>query len=103
MKDATLHVKIDSGISRRLKELARRRDSTLGELVRLAIARTYALELSDLDPDHSRALAAYEGGFISLGKLAEVLGRTPLEARIWLRDRGIRQTTGYAPSDAANA
>jgi predicted HTH domain antitoxin len=35
------------------------------------------------------ALSAYQEGFISLGKLAEVLGLDPVSARNYLKDHGL--------------
>ena len=55
---------------------------------------------------HQMALAAYQEGLISLGKLAESLGLDPLSAQNYLRDHGIMVTMHDATevsSDADNA
>jgi predicted HTH domain antitoxin len=52
------------------------------------------------------AVAAYREGFISLGKLAEVLGLDPVSARIYLRQAGVPplvQDADEIGRDAENA
>jgi predicted HTH domain antitoxin len=50
-----------------------------------------------------QALAAYQGGFISLGKLAREMGIHVLQLRKWLNDQGIDQNSTYADEDTTNA
>lgn len=73
---------------KKLKFYAKREGRTLGELVREAIDSTYKKKDS-LEQRKQVALNAYREGFISLGKLAEVLGVDPVSARIYLRELGI--------------
>ena len=90
---------------KKLKQYAKREGSTLGELVRDALDVVYRKK----DPVQQRmevALSAYREGFISLGKVAEVLGLDPVSARDYLRERGIpvhAPDTGELISDAKNA
>jgi hypothetical protein len=100
---ATLHVKIEPRTARSLKDLARRRGRTVGELVRQAISACYQPEMDGLSAPHRQAVEAYRGGYISVGKLAEALGCTVLDARRWLIERSIPQTAAFDPSDAAHA
>ncbi len=102
-KDTTLHIKVDEGMARRLKSLARRRDQTMGQLVRQAIVASYQTDLLGLRDTQSRALAAYRGGYISIGKLAEVMGMHVLALRHWLEEHDIPQNTALGDNDAANA
>jgi len=103
MQTATLHVKLDPEIDSRLRQLARQRNVSKGQLVRQAVASCYQLTVEDLPRHQQQALAAYEGGFISLGKLAEKMGMGGLELRGWLAEHDIAQNTTFAPADADNA
>lgn len=49
------------------------------------------------------ALAAYVGGYISIGKLAEALGMHVLDLRRWLSEHGIEQNTAMSADDHPNA
>ncbi|MBM4155411.1 MAG: ribbon-helix-helix protein, CopG family [Lentisphaerae bacterium] len=100
---ATLHVKIEPRTARNLKHLARRRGRTVGELVRQAISVCYQPEMEGLSASHRQAVEAYRGGYISIGKLAEALGSTVLDARRWLNERSVPRTAAFDPSDAAHA
>jgi len=87
-----------------LKQMATSMHRTLGELVRDAIDNTFTTDT--VERRHQVALAAYQEGFISLGKLAQSLGVDPLTARSYLKERGIQQIVQDADeifSDAANA
>ncbi len=103
MQTATLHVKLDPEVDARLRQLARKRNVSKGQLVRQAMASCYQLSFDDLPRHQQQALAAYEGGFISLGKLAEKMGRSALEMREWLAEHDILQNTAFALEDADNA
>ncbi len=85
MQTATLHVKLDPEMDLRLRHLARQRHVSKGQLVRQAVASCYQLTVDDLPRHQQQALAAYEGRFISLGKLAEKMGMSLLESRHWLK------------------
>lgn len=102
-KDATLHVKVDEGMARQLRSLARRRDQTMGELVRQAIMTSYQTELLGLSDAQSQALAAYRGGYVSIGKLAEAMGMHVLTLRRWLEEHEVAQNNAYGDEDATNA
>ena len=59
-------------------------------------------ELPGLTDAHSRALAAYCTGRISIGKLAEAMGMHVLALRRWLAEHDIAQNTTFSADDAAN-
>ncbi len=90
---------------KKLKLYAKKEGATLGELVRDALDVVYRKK----DPVEQRrevALSAYREGFISLGKLGEVLGLDPVSARDYLKEKGIPmrvQDGGELASDAKNA
>jgi hypothetical protein len=86
-----------------LKQLAYSRHTSTGQLVREAIAACYQTEVDSLPLPQRQALAAYQGGFISIGKLATVMGLHVLEARRWLDDHHIPQLTTFGDKDTANA
>ena len=87
-----------------LKEQAHLNHRTIGELVRDAVDSAFLLNSAE----HRRqvALAAYQEGFISIGKLAETLGLDPASTRLFLKNSGVVQITqelSDIPADAANA
>jgi len=87
-----------------LRKEAGLRHKTLGELVRDAVDGAFPRD--SVERRRQVALAAYQEGFVSLGKLAESLGLDPLGARDYLREHGIRlavQEFAEVMSDAANA
>ena len=100
---ATLHIKVEPSVARGLKQVAVRRRVTVGELVRQAVQTCYQTEWLGLTAAQRQALEAYRGGFISLGKLADAMGLTPLKVREWLNERGIVQNTACAKDDFAHA
>ena len=100
---ATLHIKVEPAVARGLKQVAGRRRVTVGELVRQAVQTCYQTEGLGLTAAQRQALEAYRGAYISLGKLAVELGLSPLKARDWLNERGIRQHTVCAKDDLAHA
>jgi predicted HTH domain antitoxin len=71
-----------------VKACARREGKTLGRMVREALDAAY-LKKDPLERRRVTALAAYREGFISLGKLAEVMGLDPVSARACLRKAGV--------------
>lgn len=73
---------------RKLKLYAKREGRTLGELVRDALDSTYKKK-NDIEHRKTIALEAYKEGFISLGKLAEILGVDIVSARLYLKEQGI--------------
>lgn len=69
-----------------LKSHARKEGKTLGELVREAIDMVYKKKDS-LEQRRYVALNAYKEGFISLGKLSEILGIDTVSARLYLKQK----------------
>lgn len=102
-QDATLHVKLDTETDKRLKTLAYSRGKSKGQLVREAISACYQTSFDELAIHQRRALAAYQGGFISIGKLARTMGMHVLEVRRWLEEHGIPQSNAYGDEDASHA
>lgn len=100
---STLHIKVEPAVVRGLKQVAGHRRVTVGALVRQAVQTCYQTEWLGLTAAQRQALEAYRGGYISLGKLAEVMGLTPLRLRQWLNERGLNQTAAYAQDDVAHA
>jgi len=98
-QDATLHVKLDRQTDAQLKQLAQTRGTSKGQLVRDAIATCYQVAMDDLPVEQSHAIAAYQGGFISLSRLAKAMGMHALELRPWLAERGLEQRSVYGADD----
>lgn len=71
-----------------VKAYAKREGKTLGRMVREALDAAYRKK-DPLERRREAALAAYREGFISLGKLAEVLGLDPVSARLYLKEAGV--------------
>jgi predicted HTH domain antitoxin len=101
--DATLHLKLDRETDAQLKRLAAERGKSKGQLVRDAVTACYQVGLDDLPLSQRQAIAAYEGGYISLNRLARAMGQHVLDLRPWLRERGIEQRSAYGDVDATNA
>ncbi|MDE2887834.1 MAG: UPF0175 family protein [Gemmatimonadota bacterium] len=101
--DRTLHIKIDSETELTLKRLSEIRRKSRGQLVRDAISACYQTASAELPLRQSQALAAYQGGFISIGKLAREMGMHVLQLRSWLEEHGIPQRNVYGDEDAARA
>lgn len=102
-QNATLHVKLDNTTDEKLKKLAYTREKSKGQLVREAISACYQTDLDDLPLVQRQALSAFQGGYISMGKLARVMGMHALDMRHWLDEHAISSRTAYAEGDAANA
>jgi len=103
MQSATLHIKIKPELSKSLKSLSRKRETSVGELVRQAVISCYQLELMQLNEKQRRALEAFQGGYISLGKLSEEMGMDLWETRSWLAEHDIRQNNVYVEDDVTHA
>lgn len=73
---------------KKLKRYAQREGRTLGGLVRDALDVVYKKK-DRLEHRRQVAISAYSEGFISLGKLAEVLGLDPVSTRNYLKEKGI--------------
>ena len=102
-RDATLHVKLESATDEKLERLAATRGKSKGQLVREAISACYQLSLDELPLRQLQAVSAYQGGYMSLGKLAREMGMHVLELRAWLEERDIPQQTTHASGDAGRA
>lgn len=100
---ATLHVKLDAETDNRLKRMAYVRHTSKGQLVREALAACYQTSLDELALPQRQALAAYQGGFISLAKLARIMGMHALDLRRWLEEHELPQSGAYKDEDAAHA
>lgn len=99
----TLHIKVGPSVHEELKKLGKVRGMTVSELVRQALFTCYQLELMGLSDRQKQALEAYRGGFISLGKLSEFMGRSSIEMRQWLLEHQIPQNSVYSEDDIKNA
>jgi len=99
------NIMLDEGQHRKLKAYARQNGKTLGRLVREAVDRSYQKK-DVLEERRNTAIRAYQEGFISLGKVAEVLGLDPFSARSYLETLGIGlrvQDASEIVRDATNA
>ena len=103
MQSSTLHIKINPELAKGLKKLSRKRETSVGELVRKAVLSCYQLELLDLNEKQRRAVEAFQGGYISLGKFAEELGMNVLNTRKWLNEHDIPQNNSFLEDDVKNA
>ncbi len=72
---------------RKLKLYSKKEGRTLGGLIRDALDVVYKKK-DVLEQRKQVAISAYEEGFISLGKLAEVLGLDPVSTRNYLKEHG---------------
>lgn len=88
-----------------VKAFASREGKALGRMVRVALDVAYQKK-DLLESRKDTAIAAYREGFISPGKLSEVLGLDPISARDYLRIAGIAlqfQSPDEIKRDAENA
>ena len=102
-RDATLHVKLDRETDENLKRLAAAQGKSKGQLVREAISACYQTSFEDLPLPQRQAIAAYQGGYISLGSLARAMGLHVLQLRRWLGERGMAQQVAFGDEDADRA
>jgi len=103
MKRTNIMLKDDQ--LKKIKLYAKKEGTTLGGLVRDALDKVYGTK-DALEQRRKVALNAYQEGFISLGKLAEVLGLDPVSARRYLTEHGIpirSQDGDELARDAENA
>ena len=99
----TVHIKINHEINEGLKQLGKARGMSVSELIRQALFTCYQLDMLGITNRQKQALEAYRGGFISLGKLSEMMGCSPIEMRNWLNEREIKQNNSFSDNDVANA
>jgi predicted HTH domain antitoxin len=82
------NVLLTEGQHKAVKAYAKREGKTLGRMVREALDAAYQKK-DPLERRKETALAAYSEGFISLGKIAEVIGLDPVSARVYLKEAGV--------------
>lgn len=103
MQSSTLHIKVKPRLAKGLKALSKKRETSVGELVRQAVVSCYQIDLFNLNEKHRCALEAFKGNYISLGKLAEEMGMNVLNARRWLKEHDIPQNNSFLEDDLKNA
>jgi hypothetical protein len=103
MNSSIIHVKMKPKIAHDLKLLSKKRSLPVGELVRQAVSRCYQLDTMGLSQKQSLAFAAFQGGYISIGKLSEEMGVTVIETRRWLEEHEVPQNTVFSEDDVKNA
>ena len=103
MQSSTIHIKVKPELAKGLKALSRKRETSVGELVRQAVLSCYQLELLNLNEKQRRAVEAFQGGYISLGKLAEEMGMNVWDTRKWLIEHEIAQNNSFLEDDVKNA
>lgn len=103
MQNATIHIKVSPEIARGLKELSKKRETSVAELVRQALYSCYQIDLMSLGEKQRRALEAFLGNYVSLGKLAEEMGMNIWETRKWLHEHNISPNYSFLEDDAKNA
>lgn len=103
MQNSTLHIKVKPELAKGLKALARKRETSVGELIRQAVLSCYQIDLVNLNEKQRRAVQAFQGGYISLGKLAEEIGMNILNTRKWLEEHDIPQNNSFLEDDVKNA
>ncbi|MBE3125395.1 MAG: UPF0175 family protein [Acidobacteria bacterium] len=99
------NVLLTDGQHKTVKAYAKREGKTLGRMVREALDVAYQKK-DPLELRKETAVGAYREGFISLGKLSEVLGLDPVSARIYLKKAGsplLVQDATEIKRDADNA
>ena len=103
MQNSTLHIKVRPELAKALKALAKKREISVGELVRKAVLSCYQFDLLDLNEKQRRAIEAFQGGYISLGKLGEEMGMNVWNTRRWLEEHNIPQNNSFVEDDIKNA
>ena len=103
MQNATLHIKVKPELAKALKELSKKRETPVGELVRQAVLACYQLDLLNLNQKQRRAVEAFQGGYISIGKLSEEMGMNIWHVRKWLEEHDIPQNNSFLEDDVKNA
>ncbi len=78
---------------------ARKRETSVGELVRQAVISCYQIDMTNLSDHQRRAVEAFQGGYISLGKLAEEMGMNIWNTRKWLIEHDLPQNNSFFEDD----
>ncbi len=63
----------------------------------------YHIDMANLSDQQRRAVEAFQGGYISLGKLAEEMGMKIWNTRKWLIEHDIPQNNSFFEDDVKNA
>ena len=103
MQNSTLHIKVTPELASALKSLSKKRETPVGELVRRAVLSCYQLDMLNLNEKQRRAVEAFQGGYISLGKLAEEMGMSVWNLRMWLEEHEIPQNNSFLEDDVKHA
>ena len=103
MQSSTIHIKVKPELAKGLKALARKRETSVGELVRQAVISCYQIDMANLSDQQRRAVEAFQGGYISLGKLAEEMGMNIWNTRKWLIEHDIPQNNSFSEDDVKNS
>ena len=103
MQSSTIHIKVKPELAKGLEVLSRKRETSVGELVRQAVLSCYQLDLLNLNEKQRRAVQAFQGGYISLGKLSEEMGMNLWNTRKWLIEHDIAQNNSFLEDDVNNA
>lgn len=103
MQSSTLHIKVTPEVANALKSLSKKRETSVGELVRQAVHSCYQLDMLNLNEKLRRAVEAFQGGYVSLGKLAEEMGMNVWDTRKWLIEHDIAQNNSFLEDDVSNA
>ena len=103
MQSSTLHVKVAPELAKALKLLSKKRETSVGELVRRAVLSCYQLDMLNLNEKQRRSVEAFQGGYISLGKLAEEMGMNVWKIRSWLEEHDIPLNNSFLETDVENA
>ena len=103
MQNSTIHIKVTPELASALKSLSQKRKTSVGELVRRAVLSCYQLDMLNLNEKQRRAVEAFQGGYISIGKLAEEMGMNVWNIQKWLDEYAIPQNNSFLEDDVKNA
>ncbi len=103
MQNSTIHIKVTPELASALKSLSKKRETSVGELVRRAVLSCYQLDMLNLNEKQRRAVEAFQGGYISIGKLAEEMGMNVWNIQKWLEEHFIPQNNSFLEDDVKNA
>ena len=103
MQNSTIHIKVTPEFASALKSLSQKRETSVGELVRRAVLSCYQLDMLYLNEKQRRAVEAFQGGYISIGKLAEEMGMNVWNIQKWLDEHAIPQNNSFLEDDVKNA
>lgn len=103
MQNSTLHIKVKPELAKGLKSLSIKRATSVGELVRQAVLSCYQIDFVNLNKKQRRAVEAFQGGYISLGKLSEEMGMNVWDIRKWLEEHDVPQNNSFFEDDLKNA